>query len=60
MFGWFDAVQVWEIKAAADLSKSYTHRGAVGKLEEGRGIGLRFGFLDSNEFVKARDRIRPR
>lgn len=28
---------------AADLSKSSTHRGAVGKTgEEGRGIGLRF------------------
>lgn len=38
---WFDAVQVWEVKAA-DLSKSSLHRGAVGKLEEGRGIGLRF------------------
>lgn len=39
---WFDAVQVWEVKAA-DLSKSSTHRGAVGKTgETGRGIGLRF------------------
>jgi DNA ligase 1 len=38
---WFDAVQVWEVKAA-DLSKSSLHRGAIGKLEEGRGIGLRF------------------
>ena len=38
---WFDAVQVWEVKAA-DLSKSSLHRGAFGKLEEGRGIGLRF------------------
>jgi len=39
---WFDAVQVWEIKAA-DLSKSSTHRGAMDKTgEEGRGIGLRF------------------
>jgi DNA ligase 1 len=39
---WFDAVQVWEIKAA-DLSKSSAHRGAVDKVgEHGRGIGLRF------------------
>ena len=39
---WFDAVQVWEIKAA-DLSKSSAHRGAVDKTgESGRGIGLRF------------------
>lgn len=39
---WFDAVQVWEVKAA-DLSKSSTHRGAIGKMgESGRGIGLRF------------------
>lgn len=39
---WFDPVQVWEVKAA-DLSKSSTHKGALGKLgEAGRGIGLRF------------------
>ena len=39
---WFDAVQVWEVKAA-DLSKSSTHKGAVDKTGEvGRGIGLRF------------------
>lgn len=39
---WFDAVQVWEIKAA-DLSKSSTHKGAISKTGEvGRGIGLRF------------------
>ena len=38
---WFDAIQVWEIKAA-DLSKSSTHKGAIYKTgEEGRGIGLR-------------------
>lgn len=40
---WFDAVQVWEVKAA-DLSKSSTHKGAMDKIsgEAGRGIGLRF------------------
>ena len=39
---WFDATQVWEVKAA-DLSKSSAHRGAVGRVgEPGRGIGLRF------------------
>jgi len=39
---WFDAVQVWEVKAA-DLSKSSTHKGAIDKTgETGRGIGLRF------------------
>jgi DNA ligase-1 len=39
---WFDSVQVWEIKAA-DLSKSSTHKGALGKTGDvGRGIGLRF------------------
>jgi DNA ligase-1 len=39
---WFDAVQVWEVKAA-DLSKSSTHKGALGRTGEAeRGIGLRF------------------
>ncbi len=39
---WFNAVQVWEVKAAS-LSKSSTHKGAVDKTGEvGRGIGLRF------------------
>jgi len=39
---WFEATQVWEIKAA-DLSKSSTHKGAIGRTgEPGRGIGLRF------------------
>eukprot|EP00814_Leptocylindrus_danicus_P006390 CAMPEP_0116016860 /NCGR_PEP_ID=MMETSP0321-20121206/7720_1 /TAXON_ID=163516 /ORGANISM="Leptocylindrus danicus var. danicus, Strain B650" /LENGTH=883 /DNA_ID=CAMNT_0003486975 /DNA_START=75 /DNA_END=2726 /DNA_ORIENTATION=- len=39
---WFDAVQVWEVKAA-DLSKSSAHKGAIDQTgEAGRGIGLRF------------------
>ncbi|GMH47838.1 hypothetical protein TrVE_jg8962 [Triparma verrucosa] len=38
---WFKPCQVWEVKAA-DLSTSSTHKGALGKVAEGRGIGLRF------------------
>jgi DNA ligase-1 len=37
---WFRPHAVWELQAA-DLSKSSTHKGAIGKLEPGRGIGLR-------------------
>ena len=51
---WFDACQVWEVKAA-DLSKSSTHKGAVDKTgEAGRGIGLRFP-----RFERLRDDKRP-
>ena len=39
---WFDAVEVWEVKAA-DLSLSSAHKGALGRAGvQGRGIGLRF------------------
>jgi len=51
---WFDAVAVWEVKAA-DLSKSSAHRGAIGMTgEAGRGIGLRFP-----RFERLRDDKRP-
>ena len=51
---WFDAVQVWEVKAA-DLSRSSAHRGAIGRAgEAGRGIGLRFP-----RFERVRDDKRP-
>ncbi len=51
---WFDACQVWEVKAA-DLSKSSTHKGAIDKTgESGRGIGLRFP-----RFERLRDDKRP-
>jgi DNA ligase-1 len=51
---WFDACQVWEIKAA-DLSKSSTHKGAIDKTgEAGRGIGLRFP-----RFERVRDDKNP-
>mmetsp|Transcript_11931 Transcript_11931/g.38151 ORF Transcript_11931/g.38151 Transcript_11931/m.38151 type:complete len:638 (+) Transcript_11931:39-1952(+) len=38
---WLEACQVWEVRAA-DLSLSSVHRGGVGKVDDVRGIGLRF------------------
>jgi DNA ligase-1 len=38
---WFDAKQVWEVRAA-DLSISPVHKGGIGKVSKGKGIGLRF------------------
>ncbi len=38
---WFEPAVVWELQAA-DLSKSPQHKGGLGKVGDGRGIGLRF------------------
>jgi DNA ligase-1 len=38
---WFETSSVWELQAA-DLSKSSVHKGGIGRLDPGRGIGLRF------------------
>lgn len=42
---WLEPSTVFEIRAA-DLSLSSSHTGALGKLEAGRGIGLRFPRFD--------------
>ena len=46
---WFDAKVVFEVKAA-DFSLSPVHKAAMGLVEDGRGISLRFP-----RFVKIRD-----
>lgn len=50
---WFLPKVVWECQAA-DLSKSKVHKGGIGRLEQTRGIGLRFP-----RFLRERDDKKP-
>lgn len=50
---WFRSAVVWELQAA-DLSKSSVHKGGIGRLDPGRGVGLRFP-----RFIRERPDKRP-